>query len=158
MTICVPFVTRPRLRFCYVLLDADRPRPTYSALGGVGCSGMSAFSSTVVGVVVGGIISAAISYYFARKASKVLCKEAGGLLRETEDVRHYVNTLISYLEAAGTIEVVRDQAGRPIEIRIIKASAAMSGTGGMSATPTVVHHEQPEGEGSVPDEGDEGDA
>jgi YD repeat-containing protein len=83
---------------------------------------MSAFSSTVVGVVLGGIISAAISYYFARKASKELRKEAGGLLRETEDVRHYVNALISYLEAAGTIEVVRDQAGRPIEIRIIKAS------------------------------------
>jgi len=119
---------------------------------------LSEFSSTVVGVVVGGIISAAISYYFARKASKELRKEAGGLLRETEDVRHYVNALISYLEAAGTIEVVRDQAGRPIEIRIIKASAAMSGTGGMSATPTVVHHEQPEGEGSVPDEDDEGDA
>jgi hypothetical protein len=57
------------------------------------------------------VISAAISYYFARKASKELRKEAGGLLRETEDVRHYVNALISYLEAAGTIEVVRRPSG-----------------------------------------------
>jgi hypothetical protein len=58
---------------------------------------MSAFWHTVFG----GIISAVILYYFARRASKELRTEADGLRRETEDVRHYVDALISYLEAAG---------------------------------------------------------
>ena len=98
---------------------------------------MSAFWYTVAGVVFGGIVSAVISYYFSRKASKELRAEAGGLRRETEDVRHYINALITYLEAAGEIQVRRDENGRPIETRIIQLSAAMGGVGGMSATPMV---------------------
>jgi len=108
---------------------------------------MSAFLYTVAGIVFGGIVSAAISYVFAQRASKELRVEADALRRETEDVRHYINALITYLEAAGIIEVVRDDAGRPIETRIIRASASMRGTGSMSATATDEHVEQPEDEG-----------
>jgi gas vesicle protein len=98
---------------------------------------MSTFWHTVAGIVVGGIISAVISYIFAQQASKELREEADGLRRETEDVRHYINALITYLEAAGMIQVRRDENGRPIETRIIRLSAAMSGVSGVSATPTV---------------------
>jgi hypothetical protein len=76
---------------------------------------MSAFLYTVVGIVLGGLIA----YYFFRQASKELRGEADALRRETEDARHYVNALISYLEAAGQIEVVRDEGGGPIQTRIV---------------------------------------
>jgi gas vesicle protein len=61
---------------------------------------MSTFWYTVAGIVFGGAVSAAVSYYFSRQGSKQLREEADKLLKETEDVRHYVNALISYLEAA----------------------------------------------------------
>jgi hypothetical protein len=104
--------------------------------------------------VLGGIISAGISYIFAQKASKELREEADALRRETEDVRHYINALISYLEAAGSIEVRRNEAGRPIEVRIIYLSGTISGGGSMSGNPTVGEGDQPEGENSAP-QGDE---
>jgi uncharacterized membrane protein YdjX (TVP38/TMEM64 family) len=55
---------------------------------------MSALLYTLVGIVVGGLVA----YYFFRQASKELQAEAETLRRETEDARHYVNALISYLE------------------------------------------------------------
>jgi YD repeat-containing protein len=108
---------------------------------------VSAFLYTVAGIVFGGIVSAVISYVFAQRASRELREEADALRHETEDVWHYVNALISYLEAAGEIEVRRDDAGRPIETHIIRASAAIIGTSGMIATPTVEHVDHPEDEG-----------
>jgi gas vesicle protein len=116
---------------------------------------MSAFWYTVLGIVFGGLISAAISYIFARKASKELREEADALRRETEDVRHYINALICYLEAAGAISVVRDEEGRPIETTIIHASAAALTVSGMSARATVEEGDPPEGEERVPEEGNE---
>jgi hypothetical protein len=111
---------------------------------------MSAFWHTAAGIVVGGIISTAISYYFAQKASKELREEADALRRETEDVRHYINALITYLEAAGAISVVRDENGRPIETTIIRLSAAELGASGRAATIKV--DDPPEGEGPEADE------
>jgi hypothetical protein len=86
-----------------------------------------------------------ISYYFARKASEELREEADKLREETKDVSHYINALISYLEAAGAISVVRDEAGRPIETRIIRLSGAVLGVSGLSATVTVEEADAPEG-------------
>jgi hypothetical protein len=121
---------------------------------------MSTFWHTVAGIVVGGIISAVISYIFAQQASKELREEADGLRRETEDVRHYINALITYLEAAGEISVVRNEAGRPIETQIIRLSAGAVGVSGLSATVTVEEKDSPEGVGSEAaprdDEGNEG--
>jgi hypothetical protein len=94
---------------------------------------MSAFLYTLVGIVVGGLIA----YYFSRQASKELRAEAETMRRETEDARHYVNTLISYLEAAGQIEVVRDEDGRPIQTKIIRLSGTMGGEMGVFGTLTV---------------------
>jgi hypothetical protein len=102
---------------------------------------MSAFWYTVAGIVFGGIVSALISYIFSQRASKELRTEADDLRRETEDVRHYVDALISYLEAAGAIEVRRDDAGRPIETRIIRLSAGVTGVSGMSANLSVGEEE-----------------
>jgi hypothetical protein len=102
-----------------------------------GARRVNAFWYTVAGLVFGGIVSAVISYYFSRKVSKELRAEADALRRETEDVRHYLNALITYLEAAGMIQVRRDENGRPIETWIIRLSAAMSGVSGVSATPTL---------------------
>jgi hypothetical protein len=104
---------------------------------------VSAFWYTVAGIVFGGIVSALISYIFSQRASKELRTEADGLRRETEDVRHYVDALISYLEAAGAIEVRRDDAGRPIETRIIRLSAGVTGVSGMSANLSVGEEESP---------------
>jgi hypothetical protein len=101
---------------------------------------MSAFLYTLVGIVVGGLIA----YYFSRQASKELRAEAETMRRETEDARHYVNTLISYLEAAGQIEVVRDEDGRPIQTKIIRLSGTMGGEMGMFGTLTVGQEAPPE--------------
>jgi hypothetical protein len=99
---------------------------------------MSALLYTLVGIVVGGLVA----YYFSRQASKELQAEAETLRRETEDARHYVNTLISYLEAAGQIEVVRDEAGRPVQTRIIRLEGITSEEEVWS--PTVTQDAPPE--------------
>jgi hypothetical protein len=113
-----------------------------------------AFWHTVAGIVFGGIISAAISYYFARKSTQELRAVADGLRRETEDVRHYINALITYLEAAGAISVVRDESERPIETRITRMSVATLGASGLPATVKV--DDPPEGEGGEAAPKDEG--
>jgi hypothetical protein len=80
------------------------------------------FLYAVAGIALGGLIA----YYFSRQASKGLRAEADALRRETEDARHYVNALLSYLEAAGQIEVVRDETGRPIQTKIIRSKGIAS--------------------------------
>jgi gas vesicle protein len=59
---------------------------------------MSAFWYTVAGIVFGGIISAVISYIFARQSSRELRREA-------ERLRQLTVKLIRILEASGQIEV-----------------------------------------------------
>jgi hypothetical protein len=90
------------------------------------------FLYVVVGVVLGGLIA----YYFSRQASEELRAEADALQRETEDARHYVNALISYLEAGGQIEVVRDEDGRPIQTKIVRSKdiASEEEAGRLTAT------------------------
>jgi hypothetical protein len=96
------------------------------------------FLYAVAGIALGGLIA----YYFSRQASKELQAETDALRRETEDARHFVNALISYLEAAGQIEVVRDEAGRPIQTKIVrlKGVASEEEAGQLTAT----RYEQPE--------------
>jgi hypothetical protein len=106
---------------------------------------MSALLYVLVGIVVGGLVA----YYFFRQASKELQAEAETLRRETEDARHYVNALISYLEAAGQIEVVRDEDGRPIQTRIIRLEGIASEEEVRS--PTVTQDEPPESPQSLED-------
>jgi hypothetical protein len=90
------------------------------------------FLYAVAGIALGALIA----YYFSRQASKQLQAEADALRRETENARHYVNALISYLEAAGQIEVVRDETGRPIQTKIIrlKGIASEEEAGRLTAT------------------------
>jgi hypothetical protein len=106
---------------------------------------MSALLYIFVGIVVGGLVA----YYFSRQASKELQAEAETLRRETEDARHYVNALISYLEAAGQIEVVRGEDGRPIQTRIIRPGGIASEEEVWS--PTVTQEEPPESPQSFKD-------
>ncbi len=94
------------------------------------------FLYAVAGIALGGLIA----YYFSRQASRELQAEA--LRRETEDARHYVNALISYLEAAGQIEVVRDEAGRPIQTKIVRLKGIASEE--EAGQLTVTRYEQPE--------------
>jgi hypothetical protein len=107
---------------------------------------MSALLYIFVGIVVGGLVA----YYFFRRASKELQAEAETLRRETEDARHYVNALISYLEAAGQIEVVRDEDGRPIQTRIIRLESIASEEEEIWSPP-VTHDEPPESPQSLED-------
>ena len=88
-----------------------------------------------VGAFLGGLISWLITWWYSRQGSEELRREA-------EDVRHYVNALISYLEGAGVIRVVRDDNDRPIETKIIRISGISGGEGGMSVGLSVGDQEQ----------------
>jgi hypothetical protein len=90
------------------------------------------FLYAVAGVVLGGLIA----YCYSGQASKELRREADPLRRETEDARHYVHALISYLEAAGQISVRRDADGRPIQVQILRG-------GGDIASPRASSHAVP---------------
>jgi hypothetical protein len=118
----------------------------------------------LVGIIIGGAITFAASRYYYQRASDDLRKEAEQLRRKTEDaagrlaretkvVRHYINALITYLEAAGVISVVRNEEGVPIETTIISLSGASLGVSGLAATIKV--DDPPEGEGGedAPDRG-----
>lgn len=59
---------------------------------------MSLSSETVASVVLGGLISAAVGYYFSRRTSRELKSEAASLRRLTI-------TLTQILEGQGVIEV-----------------------------------------------------
>jgi hypothetical protein len=98
---------------------------------------MSAFLYTVVGVVFGGLIA----LYFARRASQELRREADALRRETEEARHYVDALISYLEAAGQITVRRDEAGRPVQVQILRGGGIPSSRASAYGVLTVTYPE-----------------
>jgi hypothetical protein len=93
----------------------------------------------VAGVMLGGLIA----YYFFRRASREVQAEADALRRETENARHYVNGLISYLENAGQIEVVRDEDGRPIQTKIVRliGNASEEEAGRLT---TATRHQPPE--------------
>jgi hypothetical protein len=80
------------------------------------------FLYAVAGVVLGGLIA----YYYSSQASKELRREVDTLRRETEEARHYVNALISYLEAAGQIIVSRDADGRPLQVQILRGGGLSS--------------------------------
>src|SRR5215212_11192816 len=99
---------------------------------------MSAFWSTVAGVVFGAIVSAAISYIFARSASKELREEAEDLRRETREVLRYVDSLIFFLEEAGQIAVTRDAQGRPTKVQFLYggSASAITSVGGGEITVT----------------------
>jgi hypothetical protein len=91
---------------------------------------------TLVSIIIGGLITGLVSRYYYHRASRDMVQEAERLRRETktvrqetEDVRHYINALISYLEAANVITVRRDEHGRPIEVKIIKLEGTISSTG-----------------------------
>lgn len=74
---------------------------------------------TAAGIVFGGIISALVAYVSFRSSSRQLRSEAEKLRRETTDVRHYVDALITYLQAAGSIRVTRGEDGRPLKVQFI---------------------------------------
>src|SRR5215208_3248694 len=71
---------------------------------------MSAFLYTVASIVLGGVISAAISYYFARQSSREL-------VREAEELRRLTLMLIQLLDAANAIEVKEwdPETGKPLK-------------------------------------------
>ena len=74
----------------------------------------------VASVGAGALVGLLVSRYYSKRASEEPREEADKLRRETEDMRHYINALISYLEAAGEIRVVRNGNGRPIKTEIIR--------------------------------------
>jgi gas vesicle protein len=100
----------------------------------------SAFWHTVAGIVIGGLISTAISYYFARESSKELRNQA-------ERLRRYNDALLTYLDAAGEIHPVqRNEAGDPISPVIVRMEDASLEARGESAEVTVDEDKPPEGE------------
>lgn len=60
------------------------------------------------GILAGALVTVAVGQYYHRRAARELRREADSLRRESEEARHYTDALISYLEDAGVIEVIRD--------------------------------------------------
>jgi hypothetical protein len=90
---------------------------------------MEAFVYTVVGIALGALVTFLVSRHYYQRASQDLQTEAEGLRRQAREAREYVNTLISYLESAGQINVTRDQDGKPLEVRFIYPVGGTSGRG-----------------------------
>jgi hypothetical protein len=80
---------------------------------------LEAFVYAVVGIALGALVTFLVSHHYFQRASQDLQTEAKGLRRESREARDYVNTLISYLESAGQINVTRDHDGKPREIHLI---------------------------------------
>ena len=108
---------------------------------------MSTFLYGVAGILLGGLVTLRVAAYYSRQGSEELRTAANKLRQETEDIRHYINALISYLEAAGAIRVVRDENGRPIKTQIIRVSGVIEGKSGAVATPTVRQGDPPADQG-----------
>jgi hypothetical protein len=101
----------------------------------------------LLGIVIGGAITAWVAQHYYQRASEDLRAEAEKLRRETEDVKHYTDALITYLEAAGAIHPVpRDDAGNPIRTEIVPMGVASLEARGESAEVTVDEDKPPEGE------------
>ena len=77
-----------------------------------GVRGLSAFLYTVAGIVFGGIVSAVVSYYFARQASREL-------QAETDNLTHLITAVLQALDASG-IEVRKDPGTDEYIVRISK--------------------------------------
>ena len=99
------------------------------------------------GILIGGVITALLSRYYYQRASEDLRTEADKLRRETENVRLYVDALISYLEAVGQIRVTRDAEGRPIKAQILRGGGIASAPSVGGGTITTTQPEEPEGSG-----------
>ncbi len=86
--------------------------------------------STLVGVMLGGLVNA----YFSRLGTKELRSEAGNL-------RQLTKQLMFMMDDAGLIKVEWDKHGNPV--RVVELSGTMRGSSRMTAQPEVVHqHEQ----------------
>ena len=92
---------------------------------------------TVISVVIGGIISAVISYGFAWKSRKELRAEFDALFRFLQTAE----------DADARIE--RDEKGRPRTLRILYGAATLTSRTSASAEASVVRAENE-------DEGEEG--
>lgn len=101
---------------------------------------------TLSSVLIGGVITGGVSWYYYQRASNDLKDEAGALREETERLREEAakrqdTTLIMRgLEEAGLVEYNRDEQGEIVGI-VIKISGVAGGTSGASATPTVGNEE-----------------
>jgi hypothetical protein len=100
----------------------------------------------VAGILAGALVTVAVGQYYYRRAERDLREAPGALRRESAEARHYTDALISYLEAAGVIEVRRASQGRPLRIVPLRGRAV--GSSGASASFAVG------GEGPPPDEED----
>jgi hypothetical protein len=118
---------------------------------------MNDFLLALVGILIGGAITAFVSRYYYQRASQDLREEADKLVRKTEDVRLYVDALISYLEAAGQAKVTRDAEDRPIKVQFLRGGGIASAPSVGGGTITQTQPEEPE-ESGPPQRGEEGGA
>ena len=65
----------------------------------------------VVSIIVGGLISAAISLYFARQASSELTRATSELKAENASLQLLINTLAQALFRAGAMRSARSKPG-----------------------------------------------
>jgi hypothetical protein len=86
--------------------------------------------SIIASVIVGAIITFAVTRYYYRRAGEELRAESG-------ELRRYIDVLLGYLEDAGHITVTRDASGRPVRVQVIKGGgiASHSVGGGTITTP-----------------------
>jgi hypothetical protein len=90
----------------------------------------------VVSVLLGGAITAFLSWYFYQRASRELKDEAAALREESERLRRHTTLMLRGLEDAGLAEYSRDEQGE-IEGMVIKLSGVAGGRSGATGTLTV---------------------
>ena len=109
----------------------------HHARGGAGGSVASVdwytVGGTVVGIVVGGIITYLVSRHYYVRAAR-------SLEQETDRLHRHTTLILRGLEEAELVEYRRDEQGE-IERVIIKARASMGSSSSVSARATVRRHE-----------------
>jgi hypothetical protein len=117
---------------CYGILSKPTRRckhdkRPHSGPGGGGCS---VSSVDWPGILIGGAITFLVSLIFYVPAAR-------SLKRETARLQRHTTMILRGLEEGGLIELSRNEQGE-IEALVIKASASMRISTGMSADATVV--------------------
>lgn len=93
------------------------------------------------------IAGSLVNAYFSWQGSKELRREADSLKQLTKK-------LMLMMDDAGLIEVELDKDKNPV--RIVKVSASMGGSSSMTATPTVIRHQDQDPDSKVESDNESG--
>jgi len=98
---------------------------------------MSNFKSTLIGVLVGGVITWLLAWYYYRRASEELKEESA-------ELRRLNNLMLRGMENAGWVKLNKDESGNVAGF-IIEGQLIFSESDTMSADSTVTRNSEESG-------------